>query len=50
MLDIGTLDTDIPKFWIKDHLAGTPNLRAPAAPPTNTQDVPVSPPEFYFRN
>ncbi len=50
MLDIGTLDADIPKFWLKDHLAGTPNLRAPAAPPTNTQDVPVSPPEFYFRN
>jgi outer membrane protein TolC len=50
MLDIGTLNTEIPKFWLKDHLAGTPNLRAPAAPPINTQDVPVSPPDVYFRN
>ena len=21
MLDIGALDTDVPKFWLKDHLA-----------------------------
>jgi len=50
MLDIGTLDTDIPKFWLKDHLAGIANLRAPAEPPKNTPDAPVPPPEYFFRN
>jgi outer membrane protein TolC len=50
MLDIGTLDADTPSFWLKDHLANAPTLRAPVAPPTNSQDMPVSPPELYFRN
>ena len=50
MLDIGTLDTDLPQFWLKDHLAGNPALRAPVVPTVSNQSVPVSPPDFYFRN
>ena len=35
MLDIGALDTEVPKFWLKDHLAAflpgkAPSLRQPA--------------------
>ena len=30
LLDIGALDTDMPKFWLKDHLAGI-HAPAPAA-------------------
>ena len=49
MLDIGTLNTDQPEFWLKDHLAGNADLRARPVP-TGEQNEPVRPPDFYFNN
>ena len=50
MLDIGALDTDLPKFWLKDHLAaflpgGTPVATQPAS-----AEQAVLPPDQYFKN
>lgn len=49
MLDIGTLNTDQPEFWLKDHLAGYADLRARAVP-AGGQNAPVRPPDYYFNN
>jgi hypothetical protein len=50
MLDIGLLNTDLPEFWLKDHLAGAADLRIPATPADASQNESVRPPEFYFSN
>ena len=49
MLDIGALDTELQKFWLKDHLAGffPSGVVAAKAPPT---DEPILPPEKFFNN
>jgi outer membrane protein TolC len=49
MLDIGALDTELQKFWLKDHLAGffPRGVVAAKAPPTNE---PILPPEQFFKN
>jgi outer membrane protein TolC len=51
MLDIGALDSEVPKFWLKDHLAaymGGP-APAPANPhPGKSGEQPILPPEQYF--
>lgn len=49
MLDIGALDTEAPKFWLKDHLAGfLPEVQAASArsvPP----EAALTPPEEFFK-
>jgi outer membrane protein TolC len=52
MLDIGALDTEQPKFWLKDQLVAylPAPTSAPATPsPTPSGEQPVLPPEDYFR-
>jgi outer membrane protein TolC len=52
MLDIGALHTEVPKFWLKDHLAAfmPGSAPAPAIPrPAKTGEQPVLPPEQYFK-
>jgi outer membrane protein TolC len=47
LLDIGALDTAVPKFWLKDSL--TSYLPGPApAPSQPSKEEPVLPPEKYF--
>ncbi len=51
MLDIGALDTEVPKFWLKDHLAAflpgkAPASGHPASP--ESKDQAVLPPDQYF--
>jgi outer membrane protein TolC len=51
MLDIGALDTEVPKFWLKDHLAAFLPGQAPVPgnlPPAKSGEQPVLPPERYF--
>ena len=51
MLDIGALDTEKPKFWLKDQLASylPPQATAPgSAVPAPSGEQPVFPPEQYF--
>ena len=50
MLDIGALDTNQPKFWLADHLAGfvLQETAGPARPASADQGV--LPPEEYFKN
>jgi hypothetical protein len=51
MLDIGALDTDVPKFWLKDHLAAFVPGKAPASgrpPSSESKDQAVLPPDQYF--
>lgn len=51
MLDIGALDTEVPKFWLKDHLAAFMPGKAPASGSTSTaesRDQAVLPPDQYF--
>jgi hypothetical protein len=52
MLDIGALDTDVPKFWLKDHLVAFLPGRAAASgnpPPPKSGEDAVIPPEQYFK-
>jgi hypothetical protein len=52
MLDIGALDAEVPKFWLKDHLAAYIPGSAPVSgnlSPANVGDQPVLPPEQYFK-
>jgi outer membrane protein TolC len=52
MLDIGALDTEVPKFWLKDHLAAFLPGNAPASghpPSSESRDQAVLPPDQYFR-
>ena len=52
MLDIGALDTDVPKFWLKDHLVAFLPGRAAAsgnAPQPKSGEEAVIPPEQYFK-
>ena len=51
MLDIGALDTEVPKFWLKDHLAAFMPGKAPASgstSPAESKDQAVLPPDQYF--
>ena len=51
MLDIGALDTEVPKFWLKDHLAAFMPGKAPASgstSPAESRDQAVLPPDQYF--
>lgn len=50
MLDIGAMDTSLPKFWLKDHLqAFLPDgTRLATKPATDDQSVP--PPDQFFNN
>jgi hypothetical protein len=48
MLDIGALDTDQPKFWLKDHLAAYLPGQQPAPVRSKAGEQPVLPPEQYF--
>ena len=51
MLDIGALDTDVPKFWLKDHLAAFLPGKTPASghpPSSESKDQAVLPPDQYF--
>jgi outer membrane protein TolC len=52
MLDIGALDTDVPKFWLKDHLLAFLPSRPAASdnpPQSKSGEEAVIPPEQYFR-
>jgi len=50
MLNIGALQTESDKFWLKDHLAGfLPGTQAAEARPAAV-DQPVPPPEQFFNN
>ena len=51
MLDIGALNTEVPKFWLKDHLvAFLPGRAASGNPPQpKSGEDEVIPPEQYFR-
>jgi outer membrane protein TolC len=49
MLDIGALDTELPQFWLKDHLAAFLPAGAPVpAQPAIGEQV-VLPPQDYFK-
>jgi outer membrane protein TolC len=51
LLDIGALNTEAPKFWLKDQLAAYLPGSAPATgnpPPAQAGEQPVLPPENYF--
>ena len=51
LLDIGALDTEVPKFWLKDHLAAYLPGNAPAsANPSlsKSKEQAVLPPDQYF--
>jgi hypothetical protein len=51
LLDIGALDTEAPKFWLKDQLASYIPGSAPVSgnrPPAQSGEQPVLPPENYF--
>jgi hypothetical protein len=51
MLDIGALDAEAPKFWLKDQLAAYLPGRAPgpgSTPAAPSGEQPVFPPEQYF--
>ena len=50
MLDIGSLRTDTPRFWLKDHLAGRLASSAPAPAASTVAEQPVVPPEQLFKN
>jgi outer membrane protein TolC len=51
MLDIGALDTQPPKFWLKDHLATYfPETRPPLVGQPAPGDQAVLPPDQYFNN
>jgi outer membrane protein TolC len=52
MLDIGALHTEVPKFWLKDHLAAFMTTPAPVSgnlPPSPSKGQPVLSPEQYFK-
>jgi len=50
MLDIGALDTDLPKFWLKDHLAAFLPSGTPVATQPASAEQAVVPPDQYFKN
>ena len=50
MLDIGALDTEPSKFWLKDHLAGFLPSGTPVAAQPESAEKAVLPPEQYFKN
>lgn len=50
MLDIGVLNTELPKFWLKDHLvAFFPSTTPETGQPSVPEQV-VAPPETYLNN
>jgi outer membrane protein TolC len=49
MLDIGALDTEPAKFWLKDHLSAVLPGVAPARTPAGMPDQEVLTPEEYFK-
>lgn len=49
MLDIGALDTESAKFWLKDHLSAVLPGMAPARTPAGMPDQEVMTPEEYFK-
>ncbi len=50
MLDIGALDTDLPRFWLKDHLAAFLPSGTPVATQPASAEQAVLPPDQYFKN
>jgi outer membrane protein TolC len=50
LLDIGALDTEVPQFWLKDHLAAYRPARTAAAPQAEPPEGAVLPPDRYFQN
>lgn len=50
MLDIGALETESPKFWLKDHVAGFLPGARPATTHPVTAEGAVTPPEEFFKN
>ena len=50
MLDIGALDSDQPRFWLKDQLAGLvpPGTVIAKRPVSSDEEVP--PPNQFFEN
>ena len=50
MLDIGSLRTDTPRFWLKDQLAGRLSSGAPGPAESTVAEQPVVPPEQLFNN
>lgn len=49
MLDIGALNTDLPQFWLKDHLAAFLPEGTPAPTQVKSGEQAVLPPEEYFK-
>lgn len=49
MLDIGALNTDLPQFWLKDHLAAFLPAGTPAPTQVKSGEQAVLPPEEYFK-
>jgi outer membrane protein TolC len=50
MLEIGALNTDLEKFWLKDHLAGFLGRNSVIASQPTSEDRPVIPPDQFFNN
>jgi outer membrane protein TolC len=50
MLDVGALNTDLPQFWLKDHLAAFLPEGTPAPTQVGSGEQAVLPPEEYFKN
>lgn len=49
MLDIGALNTDLPQFWLKDHLAAFLPEGTPSPTQVKSGEQAVLPPEEYFK-
>lgn len=50
MLDIGALRTDVPKFWLRDHVAAFLPARSAAPTTARSGEQSVLPPDQYFDN
>jgi hypothetical protein len=50
LLDIGALDTSLPKFWLKDHLVAFVPSGVPGRAQSQAGEQAVLPPERYFKN
>lgn len=50
MLDLGALESDLPKFWLKDHVPAFLPGTVAAEPAAQAGEQPVFPPEQYFNN
>lgn len=50
MLNIGTLQTDTPQFWLQDHLVGLPRAGTTEPATAATLDQPIIPPDQLFEH